>query len=403
MKPSYDLFSPLFKSDPFETFAAMRRDEPVYAHHSPNGKTIWYVTRYEDVVVILKDNVHFCKDAANAADFEQTSRPKRAAVQHAINRNMLFADPPEHTRLRALVTKAFTPSRIERTRPRVQAIADALLDKVMTQGKMDLIEAFALPLPVIVICDMLGIPEPDQAQVSELSQSIISPGAKGLSYRQRRRMMKDFITYLRELFEQRRKMPLDDLITALVEAEESGERLSESELSSMVALLLVTGHETTVNLIGNGLLALLQHPEQVTMVMKRGNAGWQTAVSELLRYDGPVETSTTRWVRRDIEMDGQLMQRGDIVRVVLSSANRDLPHCPHANELNLARADNRHLAFGLGIHFCLGAPLARLEGEIAFETLFRRFPTLRLAGSVAELKWRSGVLFRGLESLPLVW
>ncbi|MCA9926587.1 MAG: cytochrome P450, partial [Anaerolineales bacterium] len=265
-KVQCDLFSPEFKANPFPTFAAMRADAPIYAHRSPNGKTIWYVMRYEDVVTVLKDNDHFCKDPRRALSDDARPRGKKLSVHQAINQNMLFSDPPDHTRLRALVNQAFTPRRVEGMRVRVQQIADELLDGVAVHGKMDLIADYALPLPVIVICDLLGIPASDRETVSDWSQAIISPGSRGLNYKARRRKVRAFVAYLRELFAERQQHPQDDLITALVQAEEAGDRLSDMELSSMVALLLVTGHETTVNLIGNGALALLLHPAQLELL-----------------------------------------------------------------------------------------------------------------------------------------
>jgi cytochrome P450 PksS len=267
---------------------------------------------------------------------------------------------------------------------------------------MDLIADYALPLPITVIADMLGIPAGDRDNVFDWSQAIISPGRHHLTFRARRRKVRTFVEYLRQMFADRQQHPRDDLTTALVQAEQAGDKLTEMELSSMVALLFVTGHETTVNLIGNGVLALLQHPHQLAM-FKENPGLMETAVEELLRFDGPVETSTTRWAREDVEMHGQHIKRGDIVRVVLASANRDPACCPHPNHLDVTRREQRHLAFGHGIHYCLGAPLARLEGHIALETLLRRMPNLRLAVPVDQLQWHSGVLFRGLESLPLTW
>lgn len=402
-RPFYDLFTPAFKVDPFSTFAQMRVCDPVYAHHAPDGSTIWYVTRYEDVVAVLKDEVHFCKDPRHAKPVESFSRTSRQSPLHQlINENMLFSDPPDHTRLRALVNQAFTPRRVERMGVRIQQIAVELLQKVQAQQQMDLIADYALPLPVRIICELLGVPSQDQADVSAWSQAIISPGSRGLNYSARRRKVKAFIDYLQAMFTDRALRPQDDLVTALVQAEESGEKLNEKELSSMVALLLVTGHETTVNLIGNGALALLQHPQQLAR-LQAGEVAWETAVTELLRYDGPVETSTTRWVRQDVTFQGQRMRRGDVMRVVLTSANRDPAQFHQPDTLDVARSDNRHLAFGLGIHYCLGAPLARLEGHIALSALFTHFPDLRLAVLPTALHWRSGVLFRGLTSLPVIW
>lgn len=398
----YDLFSPAFKRDPFVTFGRMREHDPVYRHVAPDGRVIWYVTRYEDVVAVLKDGERFCKSRATAVP-EAYDVSAGSSVHQAINQNMLFADPPDHTRLRALVSQAFTPSRVARLAPQVREAAVCLLDE-MAQGERpyDLIEQYALPLPVMVIGDLLGVPRVDQDELAELSQIIISPSRLRLGKRERRRRMGAFVAYLRGLFASRRAVPQDDLMTALVEAEADGERLSEEELSSMVALLLVTGHETTVNLIGNGVLALLRNPVQLGLLLA-GEVGWDAAVEELLRYDGPVESSTTRWVRRDCVFRGQRMRRGEVMRVVLTSANRDAAVFAAPDELDVRRRDaGRHVAFGQGIHYCLGAPLARLEGRVALPLLFERFPGLSLAISPEELAWRAGVLFRGLAALP-VW
>ncbi len=403
LENNYDLFSPTFKANPFPTYAQMRTEDPIHAHLAPNGTTIWYITRYADVVNVLKDDEHFCKDPANARDTGDNQRKKqRSAMQRLINENMLFSDPPHHTRLRALVNQAFTPRRIAQLTGRIQAICDQLLEEVMPYKQMDLITAYALPLPVMVICELLGIPAADQTEVSDWSQAIISPGSKNLTYRQRKQKIRAFTEYLQDMFAARRIQPQDDLVTALVQAEEAGDKLNEAELSSMVALLLVTGHETTVNLIGNGVLALLQNPDQLAIVQNNPDL-WETAVEELLRFDGPVETSTTRWVRKNIQIEGHTLKRGDVVRVVLSSANRDETQISCPAELNIQRDDNKHLAFGLGIHYCLGAPLARLEGCIAFPTLFKSFPTLHLVEPDSLLSWRSGILFRGLKRLPVSW
>lgn len=398
----YDLFSPAFKADPFPTFAAMRAAHPVYPHAAPDGRAIWYVTRYDDVVAVLKDDAAFCKNPANVeltADRTDLRRPVRSSGLN-FNDNMLFSDPPDHTRLRALVGQAFTPRRVAAMRDRVRETAEALLDRLPADGSADLIAAYARPLPVIVICDLLGIPAGDRDTVSDWSQAIISPGSRGLNYSARKRMVRAFVHYLRDLFARRLADPRDDLISALVRAEDAGDRLSEAELLSMVALLLVTGHETTVNLIGNGALALLRHPEQRARLCEDPGL-WPGAIEELLRYDGPVETSTTRWVRRDTTFRGYAMRAGDLIRPVLASANRDPAYFDRPDELDVGRADNRHLAFGLGAHYCLGAPLARLEGAVALEAFFSRRPAARLAVAVDQLTWRSGVLFRGLSHLPL--
>lgn len=393
----YDLFSPAFKADPFPTYATMRIENPVYAHTAPDGSTIWYITRYADVAAVLRNDVDYCKDPAHAGD----KPPRRgSATNRLINNNMLFSDPPDHTRLRALVNKAFTVRRVEALAGRIEAAAVELVDAIDAQREADLIAQFALPFPVVVISDLLGIPAADRAAVAEWSQAVISPGSRGLNFTARKQSIRAFVDYLRTLFARRGAEPHDDLISALVQAEEAGDRLDEEELFSMVALLLVTGHETTVNLIGNAALALLQHPDQ-RQQLRQDATLWSAAVEELLRYDGPVETSTSRWVRRDNEMAGQQLRRGDQVRAVIASANRDSAQFERPDELDIGRRDNKHLAFGFGAHYCLGAPLARLEGVIGLRTLFERLPELRLALPTAELNWRSGVLFRGLHNLPV--
>lgn len=399
----YDLFSPAFKADPFPIFAAMRAADPVYSHRAPDGRIIWYITRYDDVTAVLKDDLHFCKDPRNALPPDATTPASRKTSTHQlINDNMLFSDPPDHTRLRALVNQAFTPRRVERLAGFIDGVCHDLIDRVQTQGEMDLIADYALPVPVRVIAELLGIPPEEEDAVADWSQAIISPGSRNLNYSARKRKVRQFVAYLRALFASRQRDPRDDLTTALVQAEEAGERLSEHELSSMVALLLVTGHETTVNLIGNGVLALLLHPDQLAR-LQAGEVAWDTAVEELLRFDGPVETSTTRWVRQDIHVGGHLLRRGDVVRVVLTSANRDAAQFDAPDALDVGRPDNRHLAFGFGIHYCLGAPLARLEGRLALPILFERLTGLHTAVAPDRLAWRSGVLFRGLEALPLRW
>ncbi len=400
--PPYDLFSRAFKANPFPTFAIMREADPIYPHLAPNGTTIWYITRYEDVIACLRDNEHFVKDIRQALPPEQLTPARRTTMHQLINENMLFADPPDHTRLRALVSQAFTPRRIENLRPRLHQLAQVLLEQVAPLGHMDLIADYALPLPVVIIADLLGIPEADRTAVADWSQAIISPGSRGHTYKARKHKVRALVTYLRELFKERGARPQDDLITALVQAEMAGDKLSEAELSSMVALLIVTGHETTVNLIGNGALALLTHPAQRALVQENP-ALLAQAIEELLRFDGPVESSTTRWVGQTFTYKGFTLNRGDVVRLVFTSANRDAAAFDHPNTLDITRPDNKHLAFGLGIHYCLGAPLARLEGEIAFHTLFHYFPTLQLAVPPEQLLWRSGVLFRGLQGLPVCW
>jgi cytochrome P450 len=303
--------------------------------------------------------------------------------------------------LRRLVSKAFTPRLIERMRPRVQEIADALLDAVEEGGEMDLIDDYAFPLPIIVIAELLGVPAEDRNKFREWSNAAVS-GDTTQEYVEKVLLphMEAFVGYLRAMFEEKRKNPKEDLISALVRAEEAGDKLSEDELLAMVFLLLIAGHETTVNLIGNGTLALLQHPGELQK-LKSDPALIKPAVEELLRYDGPVETSTERFVREDVRIGDTVIPKGEMVMVVIAAADHDPERFPEPDELDITRPDNKHLAFGKGIHHCLGAPLARMEGQIALGTLLRRMPNLRLKGSPESLTWRPRLVLRGLRSLPM--
>jgi len=399
--PRVDLFDPSFKADPYPTYARLRSSAPVYRAALPDGRGVWLITRYEDVLAVLKDQ-RFVKDWRAALTPEQLAQvPPIPEVMKPLSQNMLDTDPPDHERLRALVSKAFTPRLIERLRPRVQAISDGLLDAVQDRGEMDLIDDYAFPLPITVIAELLGVPAEDRNNFREWSDAAVS-GNASQEYMEEILIphMQAFTEYLRALFEEKRANPGDDLVSALVRAEEAGDRLSEDELLGMVFLLLVAGHETTVNLIGNGVLALLQHPDQLRK-LKEDPSLIKPAVEELLRYDGPVETSTERFAREDVEIGGQVIPRGEMVLVVLAAADHDPQRFPDPDELDITRTDNRHLAFGKGIHHCLGAPLARMEGQFAISNLLRRMPNLRLKGSPESLSWRPGMILRGLRGLPV--
>ena len=399
--PRVDLFDPTFKANPYPTYAGLRSDAPVYRAELPDGRGVWLVARYEDVSAVLKDE-RFVKDWRDAMTPEQLAQiPPIPEVMKPLSENMLDKDPPDHERLRRLVSKAFTPRLIERMRPRVQEIADALLEAVEEGGEMDLIDDYAFPLPITVIAELLGVPVEDRNRFREWSNAAVS-GDTTQEYVEKILLphMQAFIEYLRALFEEKRENPKDDLISALVLAEEAGDKLSEDELLAMVFLLLVAGHETTVNLIGNGTLALLQNPDQLQK-LKDDPSLIKPAIEELLRYDGPVETSTERFAREDVAIGGTVIPKGEMVMVVIAAADHDPERFPEPDTLDIARADNKHLAFGKGIHHCLGAPLARMEGQIALGTLLRRMPDLRLKGSPESLTWRPGMVLRGLKGLPV--
>jgi cytochrome P450 len=349
----------------------LRAESPVYPVPLPDGRTAWLITRYDDVAAALKDE-RFAKDKRNALTPSQVARePWVPKMFEPLARNMLDLDPPDHTRLRALVHKAFTPRLVERMRPRIEALTAALLAQVQAKGCMDLIRDYALPAPTTIIAEMLGVPVEDRYKFHRWSNIIVS--ATSWEWGRFRVIPSGwrFLRYLRKLIRVRRASPRDDLLGALVQAEEAGEQLSEDELLAMVFLLLVAGHETTVNLIGNGTLALLEHPRQMER-LRNDPALIGPAVEELLRYYSPVETATERYAREEVRVAGVTIPQGSLVFAAIASANRDERQFANADVLDLAREPNRHLAFGQGTHFCLGAPLARLEGQIAITTLLHR-------------------------------
>ncbi len=400
-RPPVNLASPAFKANPFPFYADLRARAPVYRILLPTGEIAWLITRYDDVAAALKDE-RFGKDALLAMTPQQAAaRPWFRKMFRSLQRNMLDQDPPDHTRLRALVSKAFTPRLIEQMRPRIEVLTNRLLDKALARGgSFDLIRDFALPLPTTIITEMLGVPVADRHHVHRWSKAILTAGTSPWHMVQAIPHALAFLRYLRRITHERRTRPKNDLVSDLTRAEEAGDRLCEHELVAMVFLLLVAGHETTVNLIGNGVLALLQHPDQLARL--RGEPTLiKPAIEELLRYGSPVETSTYRFAREDVTLHGVTIPRGEMVFPVIASANRDETHFRDPDKLDLRREPNRHLSFGLGAHFCLGAPLARLEGQIAIQTLLGRVPHLRLATGNGQIRWRAGLILRGLESLPV--
>jgi cytochrome P450 len=398
-----DLASPRFKANPYPFYARLREEAPVWRTSVtlPDRRTAWLVTRYDDVAGVLKDG-RFAKDPLNALDpDEQIKQPWVPGFLKPLERNMLDLDEPDHRRLRALVSKAFTPRLIERLRGRIEAICKELLDVMNSGGSAELVRDYALPLPATVIAELLGVPASDHRRFHRWSNRIVSVSSGRDVWRALPAALA-FVRYLRKMIRRRRISPEDDLISALVQAEEAGDRLSEDELLAMAFLLLVAGHETTVNLIASGTLALLQHPEQMEKL--QGDPSLiKPAVEELLRYTSPVEIATERYAREDLEISGTQIPPGGLVLGVLGSANRDEEQFANPDDLDLARDPNRHLAFGRGgVHNCLGAPLARMEGQIAITALVHRFPEMRLAVEPKSLRWRHSLFLRGLEKLPVV-
>ncbi len=349
----------------------------------------WIATNYDDAMTILRDP-RLTKDKLKVAPQDEQAR---------MFRSMINVDPPDHSRLRGLVSKVFTPRMIEQLRPRIQQITDELLDKVQPLGKMDLVTDFAYPLPITVISEMLGIPAADRPQFRTWTQRALTASVTSQDIQA---IIEAFLNYIVALLNEKRTHPGDDLTSSLVQVEENGEKLSENELISMIFLLIVAGHETTVNLISNGTLALLQHPDQLQR-LQQDPALITSAVEELLRYTGPVSISDERWATEDIAMYGKIIHKGDIVYASLIAANTDPQQFPDPEALDITRKEHDHLAFGKGIHYCLGAPLARLESQIAFGTLLRRLPNLRLAIDPDQLTWTINPQLRGLTSLPVTF
>jgi len=399
----YDLYSSDFRETTHETYARMRRDDPVLNQPGIDGETpIWFVTRYDDVVAVLLDDERFVVDPTLAMAAEELEERDDLIGDERVSQSLLTRDGEDHRRLRRLVSKAFTPRMVEQLRPRIEEVANELLDATEGRGSMDLVDEYAFPLPIIVIAELLGIPAEDRDRFRTWSNTFVLPALTPELQEQARIHTEEFIAYLDHLFAARRADPTDDLVSALVQAEEAGDRLSENELYSMAVLLIVAGHETTVSLITNSVLALLTYPDVLAEV-RADPALLPAAVEELLRFDSPVERAITRWAAADVELGGHCIARGDLVIAVIGSANRDEERFPNADSLDLRRADAKHVGFGRGIHYCLGAPLARVEAEIALRTLSSRLPSLRLAIAEDELYWRPIPLFRSLASLPVAW
>ncbi|GDY32077.1 cytochrome P450 family protein [Gandjariella thermophila] len=382
-------------ADPYPWYARLRTEAPVCRVRQEGGLEIYLVTRYEDARRALTDPRLSKNPEVGAETLAAAGEHTYRAVAVALAGNMLGTDPPEHTRLRRLLSAAFTQRRVEGLRPRVQAITDGLLDAVSGRREVDLMDALAFPLPITVICELLGVPAADRDDFRRWTTASLLPYGRPAQADGTRALNE----YLAALIKAKRDRPSDDLISALITASADG-RLSADEVLANAVLLLIAGHETTVNLIGNGVLALLREPH-LWRELRRDPGLVPGAVEELLRYDGPVERATSRFAAEDVEIAGVTVPKGSVVIVALGSADRDPERFPDPDTVDLRRGENPHLAFGHGIHYCLGAPLARMEGQIAIGTLLRRFPDLALAAPAGALVWRESRLMRGLTALPV--
>ena len=398
------LVSDEFLRDPYPTLRRLQSEAPVYWSESVGA---WIVTRYDDVVTTFRDVAHYSNEGRLGRAVEYLPPERRANFRafenHYATKSLIHSDPPDHTRLRSLVNQAFTPRAVEAMRPRIQALVDGLLDQALGAGPLDLIRDLASPLPAIVIAGIVGAPSEEAALFRQWADAILAfqgvnrPTLAALERSQQG--LVDMRAYLTRLIADRRVHPRDDLLSHLVAAESEGERLSEAELLATCVTLLVAGHETTMSLIGNGLLTLLRHPDQLRQ-LRRDSSLMPSAIEEMLRYESPVARQP-RLIKQDVTLRGQALRRGQIAFQFVNAANRDPAYFADPDGFDVRRPNNRHLAFGQGVHFCIGAPLARLEGPIAIAAVLRRMPNLRPASDVDD--WDTSKPNSRLLRSLLVW
>jgi len=392
------------RDNPFTLFAEVRERGPVHPVTLADGHSAWLVVGYDEAKILLNDT-RLSKDmqAAFASGGEVLAEglPGKAFARH-----MLAVDPPDHTRLRRLVASAFSLRRVEGLEPRIREIIGNLLDALAADGPgatVDFVPRFAFPLPFTVICELLGVPEEDRQPFGNALIALLSPTDTPEQYAKAKAGSDAVVAHLEKLVVTKEREPADDLVTDLVQARDGDDTLDHGELLSTLLQLIIAGHDTTTSLLGNGVVALLRNPEQLALV-KQDPSLVTALVEEVMRFDAPVPHSTFRYAAEDVTIGGVTIPKGGQVIISLAAANHDAAHFHHSETFDVTRHDDRHLAFGHGIHFCLGAPLARLEGNIAFTTLLQRFPDLRLAVPSADLHWGhgDGLVLRGLDSLPLV-
>jgi cytochrome P450 len=398
---AFDPLAPAVLANPYPYYRWLQEHDPVHWGKAgdPTAPGCWYITRYADAVAALKEPRLGRELWRVQPDVAQTGDP---TMLELAQQWMVLRDPPTHTRLRSLVQRAFTPRMIEQLRPRMDRIVNDLVDQVADTGTMELLRDFAHPLPVIVIAELLGVPPAEQARFMPWSRAL----AAVIEFEQTetvraagRCAVLEMADYLRQIIDQRRRAPQDDLISALIAVEEEGRRPSEAELIGTITQLLFGGNEPVLHLIGNGLLALLHHPDQLVR-WRHTPALTETAIDELMRYDSSVQM-TFRYALAAVTLGGKTMQPGDPVAIVFGAANRDPAQFPQPEQLDLARTPNRHLSLGVGIHYCIGAALAKAEASAAFAALLKRLPGLALPPT--ELHWRRAVAVRGLTELPVVF
>jgi cytochrome P450 len=399
--PVFDVRDPAFIANPYPAYRFLRANAPVWK--SPVGR--WFLTRHEDAATMLRDR-RFAKDMTDPAQlmrrFGPTAMEEPSVVE--FSHMMLLRDPPDHTRLRGLVSRAFAARRVEEMRTHIRGMVDKILTRAIPEGGMDVMRDLAFPVPMLVICELLGIPEEDRAGFVHKPAA----GAALLNPTPPTRAELDTANagtlastaYFEALFERRRREPGDDLISLMVQAEETGDRLSAEELRANVVLLFAAGHETTVNLIGNGVLSLQRHPDQ-WQALRDDPGSIPNAIEEILRYESPVQ-AVSRTVMEPLEMSGVALDKGDVLVALVGAVNRDPDVYTDPDRLDVTRKDARMLSFGGGIHFCLGAQLARIEAEVVFEELVRRIPDMRLP-EIDAPQWRDNFTLRGLKTLPAVW
>ncbi|MFE9880834.1 cytochrome P450 [Streptomyces sp. NPDC005784] len=380
-------------ADPHAAYARLREAGPVHKITGPDGLPIWIVTRHADVRQLLADpRLSLDKTHRLPGQYKGFTLPA------ALDANLLNMDPPDHTRIRRLVTQAFTPARIQRMRPDIQLLADQLLDSVADRGHADLIAEFAAPLPITVICDLLGVPHDSRRDFRDWTDALVAPDPENPDGT--KHAVAAMLSYFPQLIADKRRTPGDDLLSDLINVRDDSDKLTEDELTSLAFLILSAGYENTVQLIGTAVLALLDHPEQLA-ALRDSPAKIEDAVEEFARFDGPALLAIRRFPVDDVQIGDVTIPAGETVMLSLASANRDPARFRDPDRFDVDRRDSGHVALGHGIHYCVGAPLARLETQIAVSTLLRRFPSLQLAAPREELRWRPSMRARGLLALPV--